>query len=106
MEKIIKSGTIYKIIWVITCIIIIIASAQWIYKHFKEDSDYYESIVISYQEVNMKNQFDEAEKQVKLWSTLNKRYPEDKLIKEQLVIWKFNEIFYIRQIDEIFKKKD
>lgn len=100
------SKTLFKIILIILCSIIIFVSLYSLYKLFKEDSDYYKSIVISHQEVDIKNKFDDAEKQVEIWKTLTKKYPKDEFIKEQLIIWRFNEMFYIRQIDEMFPAKE
>ncbi len=101
-----KNETIFKIVWTIVSIIIIICVLYWLNKRFKEDSNYYESIVIGYHEVDIKNHFDDAEKQVKIWETLSKKYPKDEFIKEQLIVWKFNEMFYIRQIDQMFPSKE
>lgn len=94
-----------KIMWCVFCIILLTTVVCFL-RIFTDDGKYYESIVISHQEVDIKNHFDDAERQVKIWETLTKRYPKDELIKEQLVLWKFNEMFYIRQIDQMFPAKE
>ena len=100
-----KNKTI-QILVIIISILVILGTEYWMYKHFKEDSNYYESIVVGYHEVDIKNHFDDAEKQVKIWETLSKKYPKDEFIKEQLIVWRFNEMFYIRQIDRMFPSKE